>query len=135
MPISFLAGELYHETVAKELLQFYEHTAQIVWNRFTEATWNYVTNITKKNRKEMVWYHFRSNPFSPEKSRGLWNPLHPLSRARGKREAQKYVLKQATSSVPLGGTKGSLGKNLLMLSPYKYHLLAFRDPGSLLSPC
>ncbi|XP_011366886.1 angiotensin-converting enzyme-like protein Ace3 [Pteropus vampyrus] len=55
MSISFLAGELYHETVAKELLQFYEHTAQIVWNRFTEATWNYVTNITKKNRRDMLY--------------------------------------------------------------------------------
>lgn len=137
MPISFSAGKLYHETVAKEFLQFYEHTAQVVWNQFMEATWNYVTNITKKNRNEMVWYHFHSNPFSPRSSQGswgLWNPLHPLSRASGKREAQKHLLKQATSSVPLGGTKGSLGKNLLLLSPCEYPLLAFRDPGSFLSP-
>ncbi|XP_015984801.1 angiotensin-converting enzyme-like protein Ace3 [Rousettus aegyptiacus] len=54
MPISFSAGKLYHETVAKEFLQFYEHTAQVVWNQFMEATWNYVTNITKKNRNEML---------------------------------------------------------------------------------
>nr|KAF6454436.1 hypothetical protein HJG63_000150 [Rousettus aegyptiacus] len=48
------SGKLYHETVAKEFLQFYEHTAQVVWNQFMEATWNYVTNITKKNRNEML---------------------------------------------------------------------------------
>lgn len=58
----------------------------------------------------------------------------PLSRARGKRETPEYLSKQAASSLPLGGTQHSLGKNLLLLSPCKYHLLAFRDPGSLLSP-
>ncbi|XP_030892312.1 angiotensin-converting enzyme-like protein Ace3 [Leptonychotes weddellii] len=46
--------KFYNETVAKAFLQFYEHTAHIVWNQFMEATWNYVTNITKKNREEML---------------------------------------------------------------------------------
>uniref|UniRef100_A0A4X1T526 Angiotensin-converting enzyme n=1 Tax=Sus scrofa TaxID=9823 RepID=A0A4X1T526_PIG len=46
--------ELYSETVAKAFLQFYERTAQVVWNQFMEATWNYVTNITNKNREEML---------------------------------------------------------------------------------
>ncbi|XP_057569833.1 angiotensin-converting enzyme-like protein Ace3 [Hippopotamus amphibius kiboko] len=49
------ADELYNETVAKAFLQFYEHTAQVVWNQFKEATWNYVTNITKKNCEEMLY--------------------------------------------------------------------------------
>uniref|UniRef100_A0A8C3WP06 Angiotensin-converting enzyme n=1 Tax=Catagonus wagneri TaxID=51154 RepID=A0A8C3WP06_9CETA len=50
----WLRAELYNETVAKAFLQFYEHTAQVVWNQFMEATWNYVTNITNKNREEML---------------------------------------------------------------------------------
>ncbi|XP_049717325.1 angiotensin-converting enzyme-like protein Ace3 [Elephas maximus indicus] len=44
----------YNESEAKEFLQNYEQTAQFVWNNFMEATWNYVTNITKKNREEML---------------------------------------------------------------------------------
>eukprot|EP00071_Canis_lupus_P044971 XP_022278528.1 angiotensin-converting enzyme-like protein Ace3 isoform X1 [Canis lupus familiaris] len=47
-------GRFYNETVAKAFLQFYDQTAQIVWSQFMEATWNYVTNITKKNREEML---------------------------------------------------------------------------------
>uniref|UniRef100_A0A673VHG5 Angiotensin-converting enzyme n=1 Tax=Suricata suricatta TaxID=37032 RepID=A0A673VHG5_SURSU len=46
--------KFYNETMAKVFLQFYEHTAQVVWNQFMEATWNYVTNITKKNQEEML---------------------------------------------------------------------------------
>ncbi|XP_025746074.1 LOW QUALITY PROTEIN: angiotensin-converting enzyme-like protein Ace3 [Callorhinus ursinus] len=48
------SDEFYNETVAKAFLQFYEHTTQVVWNEFMEATWNYATNITKKNREEML---------------------------------------------------------------------------------
>lgn len=70
MPISFSTDELYSETVAKAFLQFYERTAQVVWNQFMEATWNYVTNITNKNREEMVWDHFHPGPFSPRSSQG-----------------------------------------------------------------
>ncbi|KAF4012729.1 hypothetical protein G4228_002986 [Cervus hanglu yarkandensis] len=55
MPFSFSADQLYNETVAKAFLQFYERTAQVVWNRFMEAAWNYVTNITKKNQEEMLY--------------------------------------------------------------------------------
>lgn len=70
MPTSFSADKFYNETVAKAFLQFYEHTAQVVWNQFMEATWNYVTNITNKNREEMVWYHLNSSPFFPCSSQG-----------------------------------------------------------------
>ena len=43
--------------------------------------------------------------------------LCPLSRARGKREVSKYMSEQTAGSTPLGDTKCSLGKNLLLLSP------------------
>nr|XP_020730928.1 angiotensin-converting enzyme-like isoform X1 [Odocoileus virginianus texanus]XP_020730929.1 angiotensin-converting enzyme-like isoform X1 [Odocoileus virginianus texanus] len=49
------SDQLYNETVAKAFLQFYERTAQVVWNQFMEAAWNYVTNITKKNQEEMLY--------------------------------------------------------------------------------
>lgn len=65
MPISVSADQLYNETVAKAFLQFYDRTAQVVWNQFMEAAWNYVTNITKKNQEEMVWYHFHPCPLRP----------------------------------------------------------------------
>lgn len=70
MPTSFSTDKFYNETVAKAFLQFYEHTAQVVWNQFMDATWNYVTNITNKNREEMVWYHLNSSPFFPCSSQG-----------------------------------------------------------------
>uniref|UniRef100_F1MR35 Angiotensin-converting enzyme n=1 Tax=Bos taurus TaxID=9913 RepID=F1MR35_BOVIN len=54
-PISFSADQLYNETVAKAFLEFYERTAQVVWNQFMAAAWNYVTNITKKNQEEMLY--------------------------------------------------------------------------------
>ncbi|CAH6776291.1 angiotensin-converting enzyme-like protein Ace3 [Phodopus roborovskii] len=46
--------EFYNETQAKMFLKFYEQTAQVVLNEFMEATWNYVTNITKRNRQTML---------------------------------------------------------------------------------
>lgn len=70
MPTSFSTDKFCNETVAKMFLQFYEHTAQVVWNQFMEATWNYVTNITKKNREEMVWYHLNCSPSFPCSSQG-----------------------------------------------------------------
>lgn len=36
--------------------------AQVVLNELMEATWNYVTNITKQNKENMVWYHFPQGP-------------------------------------------------------------------------
>ncbi|XP_012588563.1 PREDICTED: angiotensin-converting enzyme-like isoform X2 [Condylura cristata] len=45
---------VYNETMAMSFLEFYEITARIVWNQLMEATWNYVTNITKKNQEEML---------------------------------------------------------------------------------
>ncbi|XP_061248289.1 angiotensin-converting enzyme-like protein Ace3 isoform X2 [Bos javanicus] len=49
------SDQLYNETVAKAFLEFYERTAQVVWNQFMAAAWNYVTNITKKNQEEMLY--------------------------------------------------------------------------------
>lgn len=72
MPTSFSADNFYNETMAKAFLQFYDHTAQVVWNEFMEATWNYVTNITKKNQEEMVWYRLNSSPSFPCSSQGSW---------------------------------------------------------------
>ncbi|XP_006533119.1 angiotensin-converting enzyme-like protein Ace3 isoform X3 [Mus musculus] len=46
-------NDFYSEAQAKLFLQFYEQTAQVVLNEFMEATWNYVTNITKQNQKNM----------------------------------------------------------------------------------
>ncbi|KAF5924442.1 hypothetical protein HPG69_018843 [Diceros bicornis minor] len=54
MPTLFSTDDFYNETVAKTFLQFYENTTRVVWNQFMEASWNYVTNITKKNREEML---------------------------------------------------------------------------------
>lgn len=50
----FPADVFYNETQAKLFLKFYEQPARIVFNEFMEATWNYVTNITKRNRRNMV---------------------------------------------------------------------------------
>ena len=58
----------------------------------------------------------------------------PLSRAKGKREAPKYMSKQTVSSGPFGSPKRSLGKSLLFLSPCRYHLLAFKDQAPSLLP-
>ncbi|KAL4695085.1 hypothetical protein H8959_000180 [Pygathrix nigripes] len=52
--ISFPADDFYNETKAKIFLQFYDQTAKVVLNQFMEATWNYVTNITRKNQEEML---------------------------------------------------------------------------------
>ncbi|XP_053426752.1 angiotensin-converting enzyme-like protein Ace3 [Nycticebus coucang] len=49
-----LPSDFYNETQAKMFLQFYDQTAQVVLNQFMEATWNYVTNITRKNQEEML---------------------------------------------------------------------------------
>ncbi|KAL4835077.1 hypothetical protein H8958_014866 [Nasalis larvatus] len=46
--------DFYNETKAKIFLQFYDQTAKVVLNQFMEATWNYVTNITRKNQEEML---------------------------------------------------------------------------------
>ncbi|XP_021032679.1 angiotensin-converting enzyme-like protein Ace3 isoform X3 [Mus caroli] len=46
-------NDFYSEAQAKLFLQFYEQTAQVVLNEFMEATWNYVTNITRRNQKNM----------------------------------------------------------------------------------
>nr|XP_003472155.2 angiotensin-converting enzyme-like protein Ace3 [Cavia porcellus] len=44
----------YNETEAKRFLEYYEQTANTVLKEFVEATWNYVTNITKPNREQML---------------------------------------------------------------------------------
>ncbi|XP_077019647.1 angiotensin-converting enzyme isoform X3 [Tamandua tetradactyla] len=48
------SDHFYNESVAKAFLKYYDQTAQLVWNQFMEATWNYVTNITRKNREQML---------------------------------------------------------------------------------
>lgn len=63
--IPFPADEFYNETQARLFLQFYEQTAKVVLNEFMEATWNYVTNITRRNREIMVWYRFPPGSSSP----------------------------------------------------------------------
>lgn len=62
----------YNETEAKRFLNYYEQTANTVLKEFVEATWNYVTNITKPNREEMVWFHLpAAYSFCPSSSQGL----------------------------------------------------------------
>ncbi|XP_052051480.1 angiotensin-converting enzyme-like protein Ace3 [Apodemus sylvaticus] len=46
--------EFYSEVQAKMFLQFYEQTAQVVLNELMEATWKYVTNITRRNQENMM---------------------------------------------------------------------------------
>lgn len=70
MPTSLSADDFYNETMAKIFLQYYENTTRVVWNRFMEASWNYVTNINQQNLEEMVWYHLRCSPFPPCSSQG-----------------------------------------------------------------
>lgn len=43
------------EEQAKEFLSEYNSTAEVVWNAYTEASWDYNTNITDHNREVMVW--------------------------------------------------------------------------------
>lgn len=128
MPISFSTDELYSETVAKAFLQFYERTAQVVWNQFMEATWNYVTNITNKNREEMVWDHFHPGPFSPRSSqgpRGLGEAhLLPPVQSRRKEGRPKAHVK---AGCKLQASREPSGQEALASSPHKFHLLAFRD--------
>uniref|UniRef100_A0A8D2K6D3 Angiotensin-converting enzyme n=1 Tax=Theropithecus gelada TaxID=9565 RepID=A0A8D2K6D3_THEGE len=46
--------DFYNETKTKIFLQFYDQTAKVVLNQLMEATWHYVTNITRKNQEEML---------------------------------------------------------------------------------
>uniref|UniRef100_A0A9L0S5M0 Angiotensin-converting enzyme n=1 Tax=Equus caballus TaxID=9796 RepID=A0A9L0S5M0_HORSE len=48
------SDDFYNETMAKIFLQYYENTTRVVWNRFMEASWNYVTNINQQNLEEML---------------------------------------------------------------------------------
>uniref|UniRef100_H0VWU3 Angiotensin-converting enzyme n=1 Tax=Cavia porcellus TaxID=10141 RepID=H0VWU3_CAVPO len=53
----------YNETEAKRFLNYYEQTANTVLKEFVEATWNYVTNITKPNREEMLQKELERSQF------------------------------------------------------------------------
>nr|XP_003465355.2 angiotensin-converting enzyme-like protein Ace3 [Cavia porcellus] len=53
----------YNETEAKRFLNYYEQTANTVLKEFVEATWNYVTNITKPNREEMLQKELETSQF------------------------------------------------------------------------
>ncbi|XP_005402269.1 PREDICTED: angiotensin-converting enzyme-like isoform X2 [Chinchilla lanigera] len=53
----------YNETEAKLFLQFYDQTASNVLKQFIEATWNYVTNITKPNQQAMLQKELERSQF------------------------------------------------------------------------
>lgn len=141
MPTSFSADKFYNETMAKAFLQFYEHTAQAVWNQFMEATWNYVTNITKKNQEEMVWYHLNPSSSFPCSSQGSWGEgegkphlLSPVQSWR-KEGIPKVYVKAGCKHWANWWPKKALWARISCFFPScKYHLLAFKDPGSFLSP-
>lgn len=89
-------GEFYNETEARLFLQLYDQTAEVVLNQFMEAAWNYVTNVTKTNREEMVWCCFLPHPSSPGSARGalgVWGtvPSAPCGELRGRGKSQVYV--------------------------------------------
>lgn len=42
------------ELSAKNLLDEYNSTAEVVWNAYTEASWAYNTNINEANKQNMV---------------------------------------------------------------------------------
>lgn len=42
------------EKKASQFLEEYEQKSQVVWNEYTEASWNYNTNISKENSKILV---------------------------------------------------------------------------------
>lgn len=97
------ADEFYSEAQAKMFLQFYEQTARVVLNELMEATWNYVTNITKQNQENMVWYHFPQGPPSP--SLFFLGILEvgdhsscPISRMYGKKDTPKTYVKVGCKS-------------------------------------
>lgn len=43
-----------NEKQAEDFLSDYNSTAEQVWNDYTEASWNYNTNITEHNNQVMV---------------------------------------------------------------------------------
>lgn len=90
------------------LLQFYEQTARVVLNELMEATWSYVTNITKRNQENMVWYHFPQG--LPSHSLLFLGILEvgdhsscPVFRVYGKKDTPKHTSKWAASSRALSG--------------------------------
>lgn len=42
------------EVQAKNFLEEYNSTAEVVWNAYIEASWAYNTDINEKNRQNMV---------------------------------------------------------------------------------
>ncbi|XP_006146875.1 angiotensin-converting enzyme-like protein Ace3 [Tupaia chinensis] len=62
-PTSFPAANFYNESEARKFLAFYEQTAQLVLNQFVEATWNYVTNITRTNQENMLHKEVEKSQF------------------------------------------------------------------------
>ncbi|XP_072501967.1 angiotensin-converting enzyme isoform X2 [Notamacropus eugenii] len=58
--LAFLQKESENESAANKFLEEYDRTAQAVWNEYMVAVWNYNTNITEHNRRQMLP---RSSPF------------------------------------------------------------------------
>uniref|UniRef100_A0A8C3L470 Angiotensin-converting enzyme n=1 Tax=Chrysolophus pictus TaxID=9089 RepID=A0A8C3L470_CHRPC len=85
------------EAQAKEFLSEYNSTAEVVWNAYTEASWDYNTNITDHNREVMleknlamskhtIEYGMRARQFDPsdfqdETVTRILNKLSVLERA------------------------------------------------------
>lgn len=51
---SHFPDKIADEAMAKEFLVEYNHTAEAVWNAYTEASWAYNVNITDYNKQIMV---------------------------------------------------------------------------------
>ncbi|KAM4843363.1 angiotensin-converting enzyme isoform 1-T1 [Thomomys bottae] len=47
------------EAEANKFVQEYEQTAQVVWNKYAEANWNYNTNITTENSKILMQHNMQ----------------------------------------------------------------------------
>lgn len=138
MPISS-ADKFYNETIAKMFLQFYEHTAQVVWNRFMEATWDYATNTTKKNQEHMVWYHLHPSAFSPAlpgSLGGMGNHTFCLCPELEERGKPHSTCQSALQALGLLAALSVLWARISCFFPLikKYHLLTFWDLDSLPSP-
>ncbi|XP_043859220.1 angiotensin-converting enzyme-like protein Ace3 [Dromiciops gliroides] len=50
----YLKSQSESESTANKFLDDYDKTAQVVWNEYMEALWNYSTNITNHNLQQMM---------------------------------------------------------------------------------
>lgn len=97
MPTSFSADKLCNESVAKSLLQLYEHTAQTVWDQFRATgeredpslhALGVTTHSLGKNLLLLSSYNYfllalRDTDFLSSPSYQIFNDSEPLQRALG----------------------------------------------------